>query len=137
MDTIFETEYWTVNLAYEQSYLGRARIPLKNKKSELSELSEAEFLDLLVVIKKYESALKKAFGATMFNWTFMMNDAYKKRPYSPHVHFHVRPRYDHPVEILGESYTDPNFGQHYNREVKKEVSLEIKKEIIEKIQACL
>ena len=25
MDTIFETEYWIVNLAYEQSYLGRAQ----------------------------------------------------------------------------------------------------------------
>ena len=31
----------------------------------------------------------------------------------PHLHIHVRPRYDKPVMVNGCIYTDSEFGHHY------------------------
>lgn len=42
-----------------------------------------------------------------------MNSFYRDSEPDPHLHLHVRPRYDHPVEINGNTYTDGEFGHHY------------------------
>lgn len=70
---ILETPYWKVELADEQLYLGRAYVVCKTKRASLSELSNEEFADLHETIKKYETLLKKTFGATLFNWACLMN----------------------------------------------------------------
>lgn len=137
MNTIFETKYWLVKLGSDQTYLGRATIVFKGDKGELSDLSEEEMLDFLSVVKKYEFSLKKMFGATMFNWTCLMNNSFKEKPYSPLVHWHARPRYDHEVLLSDVLFIDPNFAHHYNREANKEVSEELQKIIVTKIQEGL
>ena len=133
-DLIFETKHWRITLTSDQTYLGRSYMDLKGERGSLSELTQEEIIDFFEFVKKFESTLKRAFGAVMFNWTCLMNDAYKEKPYNPHVHFHVRPRYDKEVEFAGETFADPNFAEHYKRGVKREVSDEIRKQIIEKIK---
>lgn len=131
---IFETPFWRVFLAPEQSYVGRSLVVLKRHTGSLSNLTGEELLDFGAVVKKFETAAKKSFDATMFNWTCMMNDFFRTLTPDPHVHWHVRPRYKHPVEFFGVRFTDPEFGQHYNRDRIQEVPSDVRKEIIAKLR---
>jgi len=133
-DFIYETKYFRVFLADEQSYLGRCVIALKRHCETLSDLNEEEWLDFAKLVKHLESALKKAFDATMFNWTCLMNDAYKSSKPNPHAHGHFRPRYNHKVKFAGLVFEDTEFGYHYDRTRTLEVSDEVKKKIIQKIK---
>ncbi|MCK9344690.1 MAG: HIT family protein [Candidatus Pacebacteria bacterium] len=136
---IFESQYWKVELADEQLYLGRAYVACKTKRESLSELTDLEFSDLHEVIKKYETLLKKTFGATLFNWSCLMNHAYREKPYTPQVHFHVRPRYENDVIVNGEVFHDPNFGDqaHLTATMSKKVSPEMFTEILAKLKSNL
>lgn len=93
-------------------YLGRLILSLKDDKTSLPEISEEEQKDFFILIKKLESFYKEKLNATMFNYSCLMNNAYRDNE-KPHVHFHFRPRYIKPVEILGLTFSDPNFGGHY------------------------
>ena len=42
-----------------------------------------------------------------------MNSFYKEASPDPHLHIHVRPRYDKPIVINGNTYADSEFGHHY------------------------
>lgn len=136
---IFESEFWKVELSGDQLYLGRAYVICKTKRESLSKLTDDEFSDLHTVIKKYESLLKKTFGATLFNWTCLMNHAYREKPYTPQVHFHIRPRYENDVRVGDIVFHDPNFGDHYhlqdiaNNRVSEETFAEILKTLRENL----
>lgn len=78
----------------------------------MPELSEEEQKDFFSLTKKLEAFFKEEIGATMFNYSCLMNNAYRDGE-DPHVHFHFRPRYKEPVTILGYTFSDPNFGEHY------------------------
>lgn len=131
---IFETEYWSVFLADEQTYFGRIVVECKRNVPSLSELSEEEVLDFFDIVKKFENIMKQKFNATMFNWTCLMNNSYKKKPYTPHVHWHCRPRYDEPLFFKQEKFIDPDFSFHYNRELRREIPKDVEKEIIEELR---
>jgi len=110
---VFETDYWRVGLAEEQTYLGYCVLALKGDRCEdLAKISEEAWQDLYRVIGIFEEALRGAFGTTMFNWTCTMNSAYQLQNPEPHVHWHVHPRYDRPIEFNGQRFEDPNFGHH-------------------------
>jgi diadenosine tetraphosphate (Ap4A) HIT family hydrolase len=136
-ELIFETEFWQVILSSDQGYLGRCYVILKRHCGDLAELTDEEWLDFSEVVKKLESALKKSFNATMFNWTCLMNNAYQSESPNPHVHWHFRPRYNHKVEFAGLIFEDPEFGHHYDRTRKQEVAKDIKIKILEKIKENL
>ena len=42
-----------------------------------------------------------------------MNHFYREPAPDPHLHIHVRPRYDKPVMLNGNAYADSEFGHHY------------------------
>src|SRR5689334_22003391 len=107
---IFETKYWNIFLSEDQTYLGRIKVILKRISPSLPDLSDEEFSDFHKVIKLYEHAVIKAFGAVMCNWTCLMNNAYQNNPPNPHVHWHGRPRYNKPVQFADKTFIDPNFG---------------------------
>jgi diadenosine tetraphosphate (Ap4A) HIT family hydrolase len=132
---VLETKYWIVLLAEDQAYFGRCYVTLKRHCGDLVDLNDQEWSDLHKLIHKLESSVKNAFGATLFNWTCLMNMAYQNKPYDPHVHWHFRPRYDHPVNFGGLVFEDPEFGHHYAREHERscEVSKEVQQKIIENI----
>lgn len=133
---VMETKYWKVILADDQAYLGRCYVSLKRHAGDLTKLTKAEWNNLSKLIVKLEYSVKKVFRATLFNWTCLMNMAYKSRPYNPHVHWHFRPRYDHSVEFAGLIFKDPEFGIHYAREHERsfKVSKQIQQKIIEQIK---
>lgn len=137
-ELLLETTYWEVFLAEDQMYLGRLVIKTKEPRSSLPDITEEEQKDFFLLIKKLESFYKEVVGATMFNYSCLMNDAYRDNE-TPHVHFHLRPRYKNPVTILGNTFMDPNFGEHYisptlEKIEPQEVSEEAKSFIVNKIQ---
>lgn len=135
---IFQTPYWKVVLNPEQSYLGRCVVLLERSCPNLSEVTTEEWVDLHTnVIIALEKALTDAFGATMFNWSCLMNNAYQEENPQPHVHFHIRPRYSDSVFFEGQEFIDPDFGYHYNRERKYFVSNELVSIIEDYIQRYL
>ena len=43
-----------------------------------------------------------------------MNDFYKSDNPTPHLHIHVRPRYNAPVTLNGKSFVDEEYAHHYD-----------------------
>jgi diadenosine tetraphosphate (Ap4A) HIT family hydrolase len=130
---LFESAHWRVYLDPDQGYLGRCRVILKRHAGTLSMLTSDEWKDFGIIVKKVESVLEHAFGPKMFNWTCMVNNAYLHADPDPHIHWHVRGRYDKPVEIAGVTFDDPEFGHHYDRARKKEISEDVQRAIRERI----
>ena len=141
-EIILQTQYWTVELSYKQVYLGRCVVILNRQVDDLGKLSVEEQLDFFNVVQKLQNACKITFGATNFNWTCLMNDAYKSTPPKPWVHWHFRPRYKDQLVFDGIKFNDPNFGSHYDKNLEKEkpnvdFSPEFRKKIILEIQKYL
>lgn len=136
---IFETNFWKVILnTDDQTYLGRSFVSAKRRETgSMSDLTTEEWLDFGSVVKKLEAACTKAFGATMFNWTCLMNLAYQNDPPDPHVHWHFRPRYKQAVQFAGETFEDAAFGSHYQRGTERKVSDGVAGRIVEAIRAAL
>ena len=110
---LYETVHWSVFLSDEQDYIGRCILVLKRHCGSMSELTDDEWNELRRLICKVETCLKTVLGATLCNWSCLMNHFYKEPAPEPHLHIHVRPRYDKPVVINGNTYTDSEFGHHY------------------------
>lgn len=110
---LYENEDWTVYLADHQDYAGRCIVVCKQHCSSISELNICQWTSLKVIINSLESMLKYELGATMYNWSCLMNDAYKSDKPNPHIHFHVRPRYKEPVLLDHSEYIDHEFAHHY------------------------
>ena len=133
--TIFETDHWKVVLNVEdQTYLGRSVVVCKRAAASLSDLTEEEWSDFHQAVKIFELSAKRGLGVTMFNWTCMMNAAYQQAPPDAHVHWHVRPRYNHPVDFGGEHWIDENFGHHYERKTNREISDQVAKDIMAELK---
>lgn len=134
---VASTKYWDIILSDNQYYLGRSILLLKRKCGMLSGLKENETKELCDLIKKMEKGVKKKFGATMFNWTCLMNDAYKSKNPKPQVHVHLMPRYKKKVKFAGEVFEDEVFAHHYDKTKEKRVSKKVLKEIRDKIKEIL
>lgn len=130
---LLETTHWNVFLMKDQHYLGRCVIVAKRKVANMTDLLDDEWLDFAKLVKKLEAALKKAFNATLFNWTCLMNNAYQNNPPDPQVHWHFKPRYAKEVIFEGIRWVDEEFGYHYKngtlREVPEQVFVKIKKQV--------
>lgn len=125
--SVFNTKYWKINLSSDQSYLGRCYVVSRRHVGNLSKLTKSEWKDFEIIVKKLETTIRKTFKATMFNWTCLMNDAYRQKLPKPYVHWHFRPRYNHPVKFCGLIFEDPEFGYHYAREKERSLELDNKK----------
>jgi len=132
---IIETEKWRVVLDPNQQFLGKAFVTLLKHKTSLSDLNEADWKDFEVLVKRLESALKKAFQPNHFNWSCLMNLAAMSGQ-ETHVHWHVHPRYDKPITIAGETFEDT---QWYPRKEKTDhvVDKEVLRTVANKIKENL
>ena len=114
---VYESSFWKVYLfPDDQRYLGRSVAALKRHSPSLADLTPTELDDLQVTIRVMEAAVRREFGAANFNWTCLMNNAFRDNPPKPHVHLHFRPRYAAPVKFGGAVFEDVEFGEHYDRE---------------------
>ena len=131
---VYESRYWSVFLADEQDYIGRCVLVLKRHCNSLPELTDGEWDELRELVGKVEACLKAVLGATLCNWSCLMNGFYKEPAPEPHLHIHVRPRYADPVKINGNVYSDGEFGHHYAPNKSGEIPSEDKEELFTRIK---
>ena len=132
--SIIRSNHWRVVLNPNQIYLGLAWVTLESHASSISELSDEQWSDLRFVIRRYEHAVKRAFGAKLCNWSCLMNFAFKAAQPVPHVHWHVTPRYDVVVKVAGQTFHDPNFGHHYSLDGERTVDSQAMHEIVKQLR---
>lgn len=135
-DYIYETPYWIVFLAPNQSNIGTCVIALKRHYGSLSGLKDEEWIDFGKTVKQLETSLKKVFKPTLFNWGALMNADYMKENPDPHIHWHFIPRYRHEVEFEGIIFEDKYFGSMHPRPVLK-IPYRVRKRIMETIKRNL
>lgn len=108
---LYKSKYWkVVFVSWCQEFVGDCIISC-NKES-LSELTNDEWVELGKLEKELERVTKKLFGATMFNFACLMNNAYRDNE-KPHVHFHFVPRYKNKLKIFNKVYKDKHFGYNF------------------------
>ena len=134
-NVILQTERWVAVLDKNQCYLGKSFITLRQHKETLSDLDEADWMELHHVIRQLERAVKEAFGADMCNWECLMNNAVKAGQ-PTHVHWHLHPRYLGGATFTGEEFPDPKWPRHLESAVHM-VSDEIFYEIMQALRSRL
>ena len=131
---LYEGNFWSVFLSDEQDYIGRCVLVLKRHAGSLSDLTDAEWDELRDLTRKVEACLKEVLGATLCNWSCLLNSFYKAPAPDPHLHIHVRPRYAKPVTINGNTYSDGEFGHHYAQKKRPEISDKDKEEVFTRLK---
>ena len=134
---VYESKFWAVFLSDEQDCIGRCILVLKRHCHSLSGLTDDEWEELRDLVCKVEACLKAVFGATLCNWSCLMNHFYKEAAPDPHLHIHVRPRYDKPVTLNGSTYTDSEFGHHYALNKSGAIPAGDRKEVFERLKEWL
>ena len=134
---VYESKSWSVFLSDEQDYIGRCILVLKRHCGAMSELTDDEWDELRKLVCKVESCLKAVLGATLGNWSCLMNSFYKESNPNPHLHIHVRPRYDKPVMINESIYIDNEFGHHYALNKSGVLPAEDKEEVFIRLKEWL
>ena len=131
---IHKSKYWRIVLANNQILVGRCVIYLKRHCGDIAEINPDEVLDWQQIVILIETALKKAFKVTMFNWSCLMNQSYRNDPPNPHIHWWVVPRYNHTVKIGNYIFEDPLFGNPYDHASKRELPKDIRQQIVKMIK---
>ena len=134
---VYESKSWSVFLSDEQDYIGRCILVLKRHCHSLPELTDDEWDELRDLICKVEACLKTVLGATLCNWSCLMNDFYKGSAPDSHLHIHVRPRYEKPVMLNGKVYSDSEFGHHYAVHKSWELSIPDREEVATRLRDWL
>lgn len=135
---ITQNEHWRATLYKgDQRYLGRMFVLLRRHGNGMSKLTQEEWNSLHEMVKLLEGTLAKTFGATMFNWSCLVNNAYRDAKPEPHLHWHFRPRYRNAVEFAGFRFEDSEFGEHYDGVDKRRVPDEVLAKIAERIKGNL
>lgn len=97
-----EYEHWVVLVRPVQVTLGSVILAAKSDVRSFGALGPEEMAEWPGIVRVFESAIVKHFGAEKFNYlALMMVD--------PNPHFHAIPRYRGPVTFQGQSFTDERF----------------------------
>lgn len=108
---LYKGKHWSVTFGYWcQEFPGYCIVG--NDKASLSELSSDAWEELGKIEKELERVCQKLFGATMFNFACLMNNAYRDNE-EPHVHYHFTPRYKNKLNLFGKTYKDKHFGYNF------------------------
>lgn len=134
---LYENSSWSVFLSDEQDYIGRCILVLKRHCGSMSDLTDDEWEELRKLICEMETCLKTVLGAALCNWSCLMNSFYKESDPNPHLHIHVRPRYDKPVTLNGSIYIDNEFGHHYAVNKSGEIPEKDKEEMFARLNEWL
>lgn len=104
---VLSRDHWTLVLNDNQATLGRVFFALNRHETDIAALSDADVLSLWAFVRETKSALAALFAPDHYNFMFLMN-------LTPHVHFHIFPRYAGPREFAGQTFTDSRWGDHYD-----------------------
>ena len=134
---VFATDHWRCVLnGRDQRYPGRCIVVARRHVASVPELDEEEWSELRDVMRRVESAGRRAFGADVANWGCLMNHAFQEDEARPHVHWHYRPRFRAPVEVAGLRFEDDAFGRHYEREYRV-LDDEALEQIVERLRSSV
>ena len=108
---LYESKNWEVVFCdWCQDFVGQCI--LSSNKESLSDLTSEEWIELGALEKELERVCKKLFNTTMFNFTCLMNNAYRDNE-RPHVHFWFFPRYKNELKLFGKVFKDKHFGYNF------------------------
>jgi diadenosine tetraphosphate (Ap4A) HIT family hydrolase len=82
-------------------------VRLRRHAESNGDLTESEVLQFRHVASALEFAWQSAFGTTVFNWSCLMNLAFRANPPDPHVHWWLVPRGDQVVDFAGVGFEHP------------------------------
>ena len=104
---VLSNDFWTLVLNDNQATLGRVFFALNRHETDIAALSDAETLSLWAFVRETKAALAALFAPDHHNFMFLMN-------LTPHVHFHIFPRYASSREFAGQTFPDSRYGDHYD-----------------------
>ena len=108
---LYTSDNWEVIFGiWSQEFPGYCII--SSKIERLSDLTKEEWIELGSLEKELERVCNKVLKPTMYNFTCLMNNAYRDNE-KPHVHYHFFPRYKEPTIIVGKKYKDKHFGYNF------------------------
>lgn len=108
---LYTSDNWEVIFGiWSQEFPGYCII--SSKKEKLSDLTKEEWMELGSLEKELERVCNKVLKPTMYNFTCLMNNAYRDNE-TPHVHYHFFPRYKEETIIVGKKYKDKHFGYNF------------------------
>jgi diadenosine tetraphosphate (Ap4A) HIT family hydrolase len=120
--------YWLVSIAKDQGYLGRCLIWCKRETAlDLADATLEEREELFAILSKLKQAIKEAFHADWFNYTFLGNE-------TPHLHEHLIPRYKSDRDFEGYTFTDEQWGHNPYKGNKSQMT---DPDIVEKVRLKL
>jgi len=96
---IHETKYWRWSIRPFQCTIGAGILSLSRPAEKMLELTAEEGADFIKMIKVIEETLGYCFNYDKMNYIMLMM-------VDNHVHYHVIPRYSHPVNFAGKLYED-------------------------------
>lgn len=124
---IKEGKYWDVFLHADQTVLGRIYLWYKDEHTiDLLDVPGKAFDELYDTAKQIRNALTTLWKPNLFNYLVLGNNTH-------HLHFHIIPRYEKPVEVFGLVFKDDSFGKSYKRNqdfiVDKDTLIQITNEL--------
>ena len=130
---LYESKSWEIIFCdWCQDFVGQCII--SSNKESLSNLTSEEWQELGKLEKELERVCKKLFNTTMFNFTCLMNNAYRDNE-RPHVHFWFFPRYKNKLKLFNKVYKDKHFGYNFwkwsNNKFKRQKDIFTKEEKIQ------
>lgn len=110
---LLEGKNWIATLRLnDQTLLGTSFITARRHVESLGHLTQEEQLEFFDIHAQLERAIKQAFGAAVINTSCLTNHAFRSNPAEPHIHWHLKPRYQQTVNFAGQTFTDPGFGSY-------------------------
>jgi|SRR3989344_4662542 len=118
-------KYWDAKIHHSQNCIGKCLLWYKeDEEKDFLELNDEEQEEFWVVAKKLRVTLEKLFSPDRFNYLSAGNQ-------TPHLHFHIIPRYKDKREFNGVVFEDVDFGTFATakNEVSEDILVAIRDEI--------
>lgn len=127
---VLANDFWTLVLNDNQATLGRVFFALRRHETDIARLSDPEVLSLWTFVRETKAALTSLFAPDHLNFMFLMN-------LTPHVHFHIFPRYAGSREFAGQTFADSRFGAHYDSDESRTLSADAEEQLISTLRHAL
>ena len=101
-DILYNCQLYRIILVNDQDYPGYLRVVLNRHLKELSDLENADNIEIYKAVIKAEQILRKIFNPDKINLASFGN-------MTPHVHWHIIPRF-----ISDKHFPNPTWGEITN-----------------------
>ena len=127
---VLKNDFWTLVLNENQATLGRVFFALNRHETDIARLTDPEVLSLWAFVRETKAALVFLFAPDHFNYMLLMN-------LTPHVHFHIFPRYAQSREFAGQTFSDSRYGDHYDPAESRALDAGAEAELIADLRRAL